>query len=102
MPRRRSAAPRPPCRCGTSSRRFAGEVAQRPELGPVELGQEMAELLALGPQVADVLGRRRGLERYALDDRQAVALETGALGRVVREQAHRAHPEDGENLRSDA
>ena len=47
---------------------------------------------------------RRGLgpERDPLDDRQAVALEAGALGGVVRQQTHRAHAEVDEDLRADA
>jgi hypothetical protein len=55
----------------------------------------------LGPQVFDVARVRTRLERDALQDRQAVALEPGALGRVVRQQAHRLHPEVDEDLRAD-
>src|SRR5437667_12911810 len=66
---------------------------------PVE---QVAELLALRAQVADVLRRRLGLERDPFRDRQAVPLEPCALRRIVREQAHRTHTYVVQDLCTDA
>ena len=52
--------------------------------------QRVAQLLALGAQVGDVLGVRRLLDRDLVGDRQPVALERVDLLRVVGQDADRA------------
>ena len=63
--------------------------------------EPMAELVALGLEVAAVLGVRRHLDRHLLDHLEAEALDAGDLLRVVREDADRREPEVGEDLRAD-
>src|SRR5687767_7953815 len=58
--------------------------------------------VALGLQVAQVLARRRRLDRHPLDDLQAVALEARALGGVVAEQAQGRQAEVDKDLRPGA
>ena len=62
----------------------------------------MAHPVALGHQVADVLGVGAHRQRHALDDVQAVAVQADPLGRVVGQQPHRPHAEVDEDLRADA
>ena len=64
--------------------------------------QDVAELVALGPQVAEVVLLRRHLDRHRRGDRQAVALEPDDLARVVGQQADGREAEVGEDLRADA
>src|SRR4051794_4657057 len=61
----------------------------------------VAELLPLRPQVADVPRVRRRLKGDALGDLQSIALEAGALRRVVRQEPHRRDAEVDEDLRAD-
>ena len=62
----------------------------------------MTHAIALGHQVADVVGVGPHRQRHALDDVQAVPIQTDALGRVVGEQPHRPDAEVDEDLRTDA
>src|SRR6266542_1643543 len=62
----------------------------------------MAHALALGAQVAQVLWVGIGLQRHALDDVQAVALQATVLGRGVGHQPHGGDPEVDQDLRADA
>jgi hypothetical protein len=75
-------------RYGLRSARLAAHD-RHPDSRDVE---EVAELLAF-VSGTDVVRRRLGLERDALDDRQAVPLEARSLVRVVREQPHRPDAE---------
>ena len=61
----------------------------------------MAELLLLGPEVSDVAAPRRHLERHALDDVDAVALQPGDLARVVGQEPDALDAEIAQDLRAD-
>ena len=61
----------------------------------------MSELLALGSEVLQVLLVRADLQRHAFDDLEPVALETRALGRVVRHQPHLADAQVHQDLGAD-
>ena len=50
--------------------------------------QKMAQLVALRGQIANVFAARRHRDGNSIDDRQAIAFQTDALGRVVRQQTH--------------
>src|SRR4029450_10593149 len=63
--------------------------------------QQVAHALALGPEVAEVLGVGAGLERDPLHALEAEALEPAVLGRVVGEQAHGGAPEVDQDLGAD-
>src|SRR2546421_12957305 len=63
---------------------------------------EVAELVALGLEVAPVVRVGRGHDGDALDDFEAVALEASALGGVVRDQPNLVQVEVGEDLHTDA
>src|SRR5215469_3897189 len=72
-----------------------------PDRGARELAHEMehvAELFFLGPKIVEILRVGLHLERDAFHDREAVALDAGALAGVVGDEAHLAHPEVDENL----
>src|SRR2546428_1487639 len=73
------------------------------ELPPALAGHvdEVAELVALGLEIAPVVRVRRRHDRHALDDFEAVALEAGALGGVVREQPDLVQVEVGQDLHAD-
>src|SRR3989442_1679797 len=58
----------------------------------LELGEQVAEFLFLGPQILDIAVMRRYLERHARDV-HAVALEALELVRIVGQQAHFADSE---------
>src|SRR5665809_4328 len=62
--------------------------------------EKMTELLSLRREVTDVLVRRRALEWNSLHDGQAIALESGSLSWVVRQQAHGRNAEIHEDLRT--
>ena len=62
----------------------------------------VTELVALGAQVARVVGVGLLLDRYLARDRQPIALEATDLLRVVGEDADRRKPEVNEDLRTDA
>src|SRR6476469_9932066 len=66
-----------------------------------EVVEDVTQLLAFRPQVAEVLLGGFGLQGNPLLDRQAVAFEAGALRRVVREQPHRPYAEVEQDLRAD-
>ena len=68
----------------------------------VEPVQQMPHPLALGAQVGDVLGVRRGLQRDPLGDVEAEALQPSVLDRVVGHEAHGGHAEVDQHLRADA
>src|SRR4029453_12678891 len=63
--------------------------------------QAVAELLALGGEVALVLGVRVDDDRELLRDCQTVALQAGQLLGVVRQDPNRAQAEVGEDLVAD-
>src|SRR5206468_926039 len=73
------------------------------ELPPALAGHvdEVAELVALGLEIAPVVRVGRRHDRHALDDFEAVALEAGALGGVVREQPDLVQVEVGQDLHAD-
>src|SRR5882757_7621611 len=62
----------------------------------------VAHAVAFGFQVTQVLGVGVHGQGYPSDDAQPVALEAGALGRVVRQQPHRAHAQVVQDLRAGA
>src|SRR5688572_22603943 len=75
--------------------------------------EQVAHLVALRREVADVVRVRRYLDRHAVDDLEAVPVEARAaqlaehvevadLDRVVRHQPHPPHAEVHEDLRADA
>ena len=64
--------------------------------------EEVAELRLLRLHVAPVHVVRGDLDRDALDDLEAVALEADDLHGVVREEPDPREPEVGEDLRADA
>ena len=65
-------------------------------------GKQMAELLLLRAQVAMLPGSRRHLDRHALDDADAVRLETLDLLGVVGHEADLAQAQVAEDLAADA
>src|SRR5215813_14770506 len=74
----------------------------RPAISVGQRGQEVAELVALGAQILPILGIRGNLDGQALDDGEAIALDAGALRRIVRQQAHVLQTEVHEDLGADA
>src|SRR5262245_1952163 len=62
------------------------------------LPEEVAELVALGVEIAPVLVVREHLDRHLLDDRQAVRLDPLHLARIVREEPDGGQAEVGEDL----
>src|SRR5690606_21550316 len=65
-------------------------------------GQLMAEPALFGPQVANVVGIRRGRQAAPGDDLQSVPAESTVLGRVVRDQTQPADAQVGADLRTPA
>src|SRR5207247_8652707 len=63
---------------------------------------QLAEVAALGLDVAPVVRVGLGHDGDALDDFEAVALEASALGGVVRDQPNLVQVEVGEDLHTDA
>ena len=63
--------------------------------------EPMPELLLLRPEVAQVLGVGRNLDRHLFDDGEAEALEADDLARVVREDADGGEAEVSEDLAAD-
>src|SRR3954451_4713350 len=68
----------------------------------IESLAEMPHAVALGSEVLDVLRVRHRVQRDALDDLEAVALQAAALGRVVAHQPHRGDAEVDQDLGADA
>src|SRR5690606_33589560 len=66
------------CRRGGAGRRIEGGRRSR-------IGEQVAQLVALGLEIPPVIRRGRHLDRLAAGDLQAVALEPHDLARVVRE-----------------
>src|SRR5262245_39746079 len=64
--------------------------------------EHVPELLLLRAQVLQVLLVRLDLERDAVDDGEAVALDAGPLARVVGDEPHAAYAEVAQDLRADA
>ncbi len=64
--------------------------------------ENVPELLLLGAQVVQVVLVGLDLERHALDDLEAVALDARALPRVVGDEADLPDAEIGEDLGADA
>src|SRR4051812_9358912 len=64
--------------------------------------KEMAELISLDVQIAQVLAGWAGDERHPLHDLQVVALEADELPRVVGHDADRGETEVAQDLRADA
>ena len=60
--------------------------------------EAMPELVALGLEVAAVLGVRRRLDGHLFDDRQPEPFDPRELLRVVREDPDRRQAEVGEDL----
>src|SRR5437588_9428105 len=58
----------------------------------------VAELVTFRGEIADVLRRRRGLDRHLLDYLEPEALDARDLLRIVREDPDRRQPEVGEDL----
>src|SRR5262245_40192446 len=63
--------------------------------------EEVAHAVALGRQVALVVGVGLDDERHAVDDLEAEALEAAVLRRVVGEEPHRRHAEVDGDLGAD-
>src|SRR5205823_1973153 len=72
----------------------------RPAMSVRQRREEVAELVALGAEVLAVLGVRGNLDRYALDDGEAVPFHPRALGRIVGEQAQVLEAEVDQDLRA--
>src|SRR6185436_7088954 len=87
---------RPPCGCerGTGARPAMRSVRERRQL--------VTELVALRVEIFPIGVVRGNLDRHALDDGEAVALEPHALARIVREQSQILDAEVDEHLRADA
>src|SRR5829696_3132611 len=100
LKRPQTRATRTPSPCTMPLYRFAARDGRSKDV--IESLQEVAHALALGPQVGDVLGVRLGLQRHALDDLEAEALEATVLGRVVGHVAQRGDAEVDEDLGADA
>src|SRR5690625_3610077 len=100
----RSGTPAPPLIGGAPlpSQRPAQIAGQRQVFAVVEPGQVVTHPVALGFQVADVLGVGPHRQRYALEDVQPVAVQADPRGGVVGEQPHRAHAQGDEDLRTGA
>ena len=97
--RRSGAAHAAARRRAAASRRDVGRAGLGLRLDDVE---QVTHPVALGAQVAEVLGRHVAGQRHPAGDLQAVALEPGALGRVVGQQPHRVHAEVDQDLRAGA
>src|SRR5436309_3031447 len=82
-------------------RRTRRTLGARPAISVREGREEMPELVALRAQVLPVRIGRGNLDRHALGDVQAVALEPDDLLRVVGEEPEVLHPEVHENLGAD-
>src|SRR5438105_10794749 len=68
----------------------------------IEPLQQESHAVALGAQVADVLGVGHGLQRDPLDDLEPESFQAAVLARVVGHQAHRGDAQVDEDLRPDA
>jgi hypothetical protein len=66
------------------------------------VGEEMAEQVPLGVEIAAVFRIDVGLERDALGDLESVRVESHHLPRIVRHQADGGEAQVAENLGSDA
>src|SRR3990172_8761479 len=85
--------------CGSEVR--DSEVRRRPGTLPWHV-DEVAQFVALGLEVAPVVDVGRGHDRDALHDFEAIALEAGTLGGVVRQQANAREAQVEQDLHADA
>src|SRR2546426_455245 len=82
-------------------RRTRRTLGARPAISVREGREEMPELVALRAQVFQIRVGRRDLDRHALGDVQAVALQPDDLLRVVGEEPEVLHAQVDENLGAD-
>src|SRR3989454_8803008 len=76
---------------GRPGRRTRRTLGARPAISVREGREEMPELVALRAQVFQIRVGRRDLDRHALGDVQAVALQPDDLLRVVGEEPEVLH-----------
>src|SRR5215813_12694196 len=74
----------------------------RPAISVGQRRQKVAELVALGAEILPVLRIRGDLDGQPLYDREAIALETGALRGIVGQQAQVLQTQVHQDLRADA
>src|SRR3989441_2484558 len=86
---------------GRPGRRTRRTLGARPAISVREGREEMPELVALRAQVFQIRVGRRDLDRHALGDVQAVALQPDDLLRVVGEEREVLHAQVDENLGAD-
>src|SRR2546426_331172 len=86
---------------GRPGRRTRRTLGARPAISVREGREEMPELVALRAQVFQIRVGRRDLDRHALGDVQAVALQPDDLLRVVGEEPEVLHAQVDENLGAD-